>query len=46
MPFECDDDFSPIEVCDVPYGIIWLAPERNIFAIVDLVDLAWCKGVE
>jgi hypothetical protein len=43
MPFDCTPDFEPIEVCDVPYGIIWLKPECNLFAIVDLVDLAFAQ---
>lgn len=40
---EFNDDFSPIDTCPVPYGQVWLDPDNNIYAIVDLVDLAWCQ---
>lgn len=41
---EFNDAFEPLATCDVPYGIIWLNPEANIYAIVDLVDLAFAQG--
>lgn len=40
---EFNDAFEPIDTCPLPYGQVWLNPERNLFAIVDLVDLAWCQ---
>lgn len=43
MPFDCSPDFEPLDVCQVPYAPIWLDPERNLFAIVDLVDLAFAQ---
>lgn len=43
MPFECNDAFEPIEVCDVPYGQVWLDPDENLFAIVDQIDLQFAR---
>lgn len=43
MPFDCSPDFEPLDVCSVPYGVLWINPESNLFAIVDLVDLAWSQ---
>jgi hypothetical protein len=38
-----NDAFEPIETCAVPWSVVWLDPARNLFAIVDTIDLAWCQ---
>jgi hypothetical protein len=43
MPFDCSPDFEPLHVCAVPYGVLWINPESNLFAIVDLIDLPWAQ---
>lgn len=40
---EFNDAFEPIECSALPYGMIWLDPMRDLYAIVDLVDLAWAQ---
>lgn len=38
------DAFEPIEVHPLPYGIVWLSPEANLYAVVDLVDLEFAQS--
>ncbi len=40
---EVDDAFEPIATCPLPYGMVWLEPDENIYVIVDLVDLAFAQ---
>lgn len=40
---EFTDTFEPIDCSPVPFGVVWLNPESNLFAIVDRIDLAWCQ---
>ncbi len=39
-----NDNFEPLASCPMPYGIVWLDPDENIYAIVDLVDLEFAQG--
>jgi hypothetical protein len=40
---EFDDAFAPVVCSPLPYGVVWLDPQREIYAIVDLIDLAWVQ---
>ena len=31
-------DLLPLQACPVPYAFVWLDPERDLFAVVDLID--------
>lgn len=42
MP-DFNENFEPLDTCDVPYGIVWLEPKSDLYAIVDLVDLAFAQ---
>ncbi len=41
---EFNEDFSPVDTSSLPYGIVWLDPERNLYAVVDSVDLAFAQS--
>lgn len=41
---EFNDNFEPLDTCDVPYAQVWLDPERNLYVTVDLVDLAFAQS--
>lgn len=40
---EFTDTFEPIDCSPVPFGVVWLNPESNLFAIVDRIDLAFAQ---
>jgi hypothetical protein len=41
---EFNDAFEPIEVCPVPYDVVWLNPSIGLYAIVDLIDLEFARS--
>lgn len=41
---EFNDAFEPLLTSSVPYAQIWLDPERNLYAIVDRIDLAFAQN--
>lgn len=38
-----NDAFEPLDTCPMPYGIVWLDPLRNFYAIVDNEDLLFAQ---
>lgn len=44
MMIEFNDLFEPLETCGLPYGVVWLAPEAGLYAVVDLIDLEWARS--
>jgi len=39
-----NDNFEPIDCSALPYGIVWLDPINNFYAVVDIVDLAFAQS--
>ncbi len=40
---EFNDAFEPLACSPLPYALVWLEPDENIYVIVDLVDLAFAQ---